>query len=138
MKPAHPLVRFGRVGLFLAAFALVGVLPAAGAVQVRTDPHATPRELYGAQRLRSVVEGLNENATILVAQRSSHLLAHYNKQLETFWPNAEEAFVLHRFGATIVVAGYDASGTLYGALELADRVSAAHALPATLDYEDHP
>lgn len=131
-------VRVGRTAILFAAFALLGALPVTAAVQVRTDPHATPRELYGAQRLRSAVQGLAADATILVAQRQSGLLAHYDKQLETFWPNAQEAFVLHRFGSTLVVAGYDASGTLYGALELADRIRSAHALPATLDYEDHP
>lgn len=108
------------------------------AVLVRTAPDATPRELYGAQQLSMAVAGIHENATILVAQRNSSLLAHYDKQLETFWPNAEEAFILHRFGSTIVVAGYDPSGTLYGALDLASRVTATHALPSVLDYEDHP
>jgi hypothetical protein len=123
-----------------AAITFVGlsVLSAPAAVRVRTTAHATPRELYGAEQLREAVRGIPGDATVLVAQRSSPLLARYDKQLETFWPHAEEAFILHRFGATVVVAGYDASGTLYGALELADRIRAAHALPATLDYEDHP
>ena len=130
--------QFRRQAVLYSTLAAVSVLPASAAVRVRTAPHATPRELYAAERLRAVTQNLHENATILLAQRSSPLLAHYDKQLETFWPKAEEAFVLHRFGSTIVVSGYDASGVLYGALELANRVSAAHALPASLDFEDHP
>jgi hypothetical protein len=130
--------RFRRCAFFLAVFTVLTALPATAAVTVRTAPNATPRELYGAQQLRKAVAGIPESATILVGQRNSPLLARYDKRLETFWPNAEEAFILHRFGPTIIVAGYDASGTLYGALELADRINAAHALPAALDYEDHP
>src|SRR6185312_3202528 len=126
--------------IILAAVALLALsaFPASAMVRIRTARDATPRETYGAEQLRAAVQGVPGNATILVAQRSSPLFAHFDRQLETFWPNAQEAFVLHRFGSTIVVAGYDASGVLYGALELADRIKTAHALPATLDYEDHP
>ena len=129
-----------KPSIILAAVALLALsaFPASAMVRIRTARDATPRETYGAEQLRAAVQGVPGNTTILVAQRSSPLLAHFDRQLETFWANAQEAFVLHRFGSTIVVAGYDASGVLYGALELADRIRAAHALPATLDYEDHP
>jgi hypothetical protein len=66
------------------------------------------------------------------------VLRPYDKQLAQFWPDAREAFLLRRLGNVIVVAGFDASGTLYGALELAARIASAHALPEPLDYEDHP
>jgi hypothetical protein len=66
------------------------------------------------------------------------LLKAYDKQIPAFWPDAKEAFLLRRLGNTIIVAGFDPSGVLYGAMELADRIRAAHSLPAELDYEDHP
>lgn len=46
--------------------------------------------------------------------------------------------MLRRLGKTVVVAGNNASGVLYGALELIDRINAAHGIPAELDFEDHP
>jgi hypothetical protein len=73
-----------------------------------------------------------------MATRLDPLLKPYEAQIPEFGPDAKEAFRLRRLGNTILVAGYDPSGVLYGAMELADRVRAAHSLPAALDYEDHP
>ncbi len=67
-----------------------------------------------------------------------HSFSLYDKEIPDFWPDAKEAFLLRRLGNTIVVAGYDPSGVLYGALELAGRIAQTHALPVELDYEDHP
>lgn len=120
--------------LLFAALAM----PALAAPRVVTAPDATPRELYGAQRLREVVATLPGNETICVAQRGNRLLRPWRRQLPQFWPGAEEAFVLRRIGNTILVAGVDASGTLYGALELASRIHAQGRLPRQLDFEDHP
>ena len=108
------------------------------APRIRTSAHPTPREQFAASRLRAAVAGLPGNETIVLAQRKDPAIKPYDKQIPQFWPNAQEAFILRRLGNTIVVTGYDASGTLYGALELASRIKQAHALPATLDYEDHP
>lgn len=108
------------------------------APHVRTAAGASPREVYAGELLRKAVMNLPGNEQILLATRRARLLTPYDKQIPDFWPDAKEAFLLRRLGNTIVVAGYDASGVLYGAMELADRIQAAHALPAALDYEDHP
>jgi hypothetical protein len=112
--------------------------PCIAASHVVTDSHATARERYAADRLRDVLSQIPgaENVTIVVAQRSSPLLAH--EKLARFSPGASEAFRLHRSRGRILVAGSDPSGVLYGALELAKRIREAHALPTQLDYEDHP
>jgi hypothetical protein len=108
------------------------------------EPHishsaaATPRELFATQRLQQAVKGLPGNEQILVATRMDPLLVRYDAQIPAFWPDAKEAFLLRRIGNTIIVTGFDTSGVLYGALELAGRIRATHAVPATLDYEDHP
>ncbi|SEG53023.1 hypothetical protein SAMN05421819_3331 [Bryocella elongata] len=120
--------------LVLAALAL----PAFGRPRVITGTDATPRERFAAERIRTAVAGLPGAERILVAQRTDALLKPYDKDLNQFWPDAKEAFLLKRLGSTIVVSGYDSSGTLYGALELAQRISEAQALPASLDFEDHP
>ncbi len=139
------LSRHGKAVVLSALLAIITVVPMASlaAVRIVADPHATPREQYAAGLLRDVVRDLppDTNATIVLAQRSSPFLIRQipsRQTLAEFWPGATEAFVLHRTGDKIFVAGSDASGVLYGALELVQRIHAAHALPAQLDYEDHP
>jgi hypothetical protein len=105
---------------------------------VRVSANATPRELFAEQRLQSAVKALPGNEEILLATRRDPLLKAYDAKIPDFWPDAKEAFLLRRIGKTIIVTGYDSSGVLYGAMELADRVRTEHALPLTLDYEDHP
>lgn len=125
-----------RVAFFLASVSIA--IPALAHPRVIASPSATPRERYAAERLRVATASLPGDERILVAQRNDVLLKPYDKQLYTFWPDAKEAFLLKRLGNTVIVAGYDSSGTLYGALELAQRIAQTHGLPASLDFEDHP
>jgi hypothetical protein len=106
--------------------------------RIKVSASATPREIFAEQRLQEAVAGLPGDQQILLATRMDPLLKAYDKQIPAFWPDAKEAFLLRRLGNTIIVAGFDPSGVLYGAMELADRIRAAHSLPAELDYEDHP
>jgi hypothetical protein len=50
----------------------------------------------------------------------------------------KEAFVIRRINNTILVAGADASGVLYGCLELAEQITKKGALPAQIDITDQP
>ena len=111
---------------------------ALAAPHVHISANPSPREIFAQHRLEAAVAGLPGNEQILLATRLDRILKPYDKQIPDFWPDAKEAFLLRRLGNTIIVTGYDSSGVLYGAMELAERVHAAHALPATLDYEDHP
>jgi hypothetical protein len=124
--------------VFSAALLLGMTASAMAAPHIRVSATATPRELFAEQRLEEAVKGLPGNEQILLATRRDPLLKAYDKRIPDFGPDAKEAFLLRRLGNTILVTGYDASGVLYGAMELADRVRAAHAIPSTLDYEDHP
>jgi hypothetical protein len=117
---------------------LVFTAPSFAAPHVQLSAHPSPREQFAAQRLQQAVSLLPGNERILLATRHDPLLELYDKQIPDFWPDAKEAFLLRRLGNTIIVAGYDPSGALYGALELADRIAQTHALPVELDYEDHP
>ncbi len=139
--------RWADSGRWLAVRALVvfgaALFPgmtvsALAAPRVRVSATATPRELFAEQRLEEAVKGLPGNEQILLATRMDPLLKEYDKQIPDFGRDAKEAFLLRRMGNTIVVTGYDASGVLYGAMELADRIRAAHGLPAELNYEDQP
>ncbi len=111
---------------------------AVAAPRVEVSAKATPREKFAAERLRSVVEKLPGKDLILLATRQDPLLARFDKQVPQLWPGAEEAYAIKRLGNTIVIAGSDPSGVLYGAEELIDRVHAMHALPKQLEFEDHP
>jgi len=111
-----------------------------GAVSVVTDPSATPRELYGAERLRAAVASLRsapEGAQVLAAVRSAPLFAKYG-DLPRFASGETEAFFLRRSGNTWFVGGSDASGVLYGCMELAREVAAAGSLPANPDILQRP
>jgi len=53
-------------------------------------------------------------------------------------PQAKEAFRLYRHDNRLYVAGYDASGALYGCMELCDRLARDKRLPARIDFSDQP
>lgn len=108
-------------------------------IPVVTSKSATPRELYGAEKLRIVLTDLKDapaGARILAAVRTAPELHPFD--LPEFRPQAEEAFLIRQVGKTWIVTGGDASGVLYGELELADRIRAAQALPVGVDDMEHP
>jgi hypothetical protein len=126
-----------RIFCALVLFAASGAVYAAP-VKVATAKNASSRELYGAEKLREALFGVkaDSGARVLIAIRSAPELAHFD--LPEFWPQAQEAFEIKQIGQTWIVTGSDASGVLYGELELADRVRAAHALPGGIDDIEHP
>jgi hypothetical protein len=115
-------------------FFCVASTSAIAAPHIRLSANPSAREVFAEQRLQQAIASLPGNEEILLATRLDPLLKPYDKQIPDFWPDAKEAFLLRRLGDTIIVAGYDPSGVLYGAMELADRISSTHALPAALDY----
>jgi hypothetical protein len=109
--------------LFRWSVFLLAGLPAVAAVPVATGLHATPRELLGAERLRAALQPVNRpNARVRIE----------------IAPGASESFHLQRRGNEWLVTGGDASGALYGCLELARRMSDAGGFPETLDFQDDP
>jgi len=111
----------------------------AAPVKIISAKNATPRELYGAEKLHEAlaeVASAPAGARVLVAVRSAPEVAHFD--LPEFWPQAEEAFEIKQIGKTWIVTGSDPSGVLYGELELADRIRATHALPEGIDDMEHP
>lgn len=124
--------------LLVSLIILAAPLTAFATPRIEVSTHATPREHYAAQRLRTAIEHLPGNERILLAVENDSLLAPYRKDVPDLWPGAKEAFVLKRVGNNIVIEGSDPSGVLYGAEELIARIRAAGALPGQLDFEDHP
>ena len=126
-----------RIIAFLFLFCVAST-SAFAAPHICMSANPSAREVFAQQRLQRAILGLPGNEQILLATRLDPLLKPYDNQIPDFWPDAKEAFVLRRIGNTVIVAGFDASGVLYGAMELASRVEAAHAVPVELDFEDHP
>lgn len=139
-KPLYRLSK-RRVLLLLSLISLT-IFPAlvSASVEVITAKDASPREKYGAERIRAALADMPSlsasQGKILVAVRDSSLLANY--ELPHFWPGATEAFALRKTGSVWIVTGSDASGTLYGSLELINRIHATGGLPSELNFEDHP
>lgn len=113
-------------------------LPLAAEPRIITGSHPTARELYAAGELRSAAAALPSSATIVLAPLGDPVLKPFAGELASLSASTPEAFALRRSGSTLIVAGSDASGVLYGALELADRLKGARKLPASLDLDDHP
>ena len=108
-------------------------------VKVVTAKGATARELYGAERLRAALAELkmaSAGARVVVGLRNAPEIERLD--VPEFWPQAEEAFLIKQVGETWVVAGSDASGVLYGEMELAARIKAGGALPEGIDDMEHP
>jgi hypothetical protein len=135
-------VRIGVAARLVAASAFAIVLSAvahAASVPVITAKNASPRELWGAQQLRAALATLKQapqGARVVAALGTAPELKRFN--LAALPPHAEEAFVIQQNGNTWVIAGNDASGVLYGELELADRIRTAGKLPAGIDDSEHP
>lgn len=125
-----------RIRLTLLTLALT--VPSFAIPRIQLSARPSAREQFAVSRLQQAVAHLHGNELILLATRHDPVLQPYDKEIPDFWPDAKEAFLLRRLGNTIVVAGYDPSGVLYGALELAGRIAQTHGLPVKLDYEDHP
>jgi hypothetical protein len=118
---------------------LLCVAAHAAPVKVLTAKDAAPRELYGAEKLRAVladIKTMPRNARVIAAVRTAPELKRFN--LPAFGSQTKEAFLLRQVGNIWIVAGSDPSGVLYGELDLADRVQAAHALPLAIDDTEHP
>ena len=125
-----------RVRRFVAAWLVAVLLPVLGlgaeTFRIEVPPDAAPRVVFGAERLaEALVQAGFERA--LTATRIVRIGVS---------PDAapgREGFTLANDGpATIRVVGGDASGALYGCLELANRVRAAQGWPSGLAVSDKP
>jgi len=111
---------------------------------------ASPQEKYGVERLSAalVAQGyqtelasklLEESERqIVVGNLRGNLLrsvVEKNPALDTL---KKEGFAIQSVGKTIFLCGADASGTLYGCLELADRLKATEALPKEIRVTEQP
>jgi hypothetical protein len=137
--------RSGRVGVTARLFApsvLAVALAAtvhAASIPVVIAKNESPRAQWGAQQLRLALASLKHSprgARVIAGVSAAPELQRFS--LPGFPPHSQEAFLIKQVGNTWAVAGSDASGVLYGELELADRVRASGSLPPGIDDSEHP
>ena len=121
ITPKLRLVSSMRI-LLISLIVLAAPLTALATPRIEVSSHATPREHYAAEHLRTVIAKLSGNERILLAVEHDPLFASFGKDVPELWPGAKEAFILKRLGNTIVVEGADPSGVLYGTEEFIDRI----------------
>jgi hypothetical protein len=123
-------------------------------VSILISSSASPRIQFGASRLAEALAKngyiatiVNENEVppsgklIVVGKFSDSVLKNssLNFQLSKFDSTAKEAFTITSSKKNgIAVIGSDASGVLYGCLELADQVNKNRKLPESISIADKP
>jgi hypothetical protein len=93
---------------------------------------ALTNEGYQVEESTQLSENAEENQIVLTVIGKEEAAESSVEQLQ------KEGFVLKSNGKTISVTGADASGELYGCLELADRIKEEGKLPKEIDVADAP
>jgi hypothetical protein len=119
-------------------------------ISIIISPQAAPRVQFGVERLSSTLK--NSGYEVMVSQSSQipqnrplvivatknniPLISEFDNLKDTEIGN--EGFVLESKDNVTVVFGGDDSGTLYGCLELADRITKAGVLPKDFRFVGKP
>ena len=130
------LVIIAWVGLAVTGWAAARSSDGGPSVEIVISDTAPPPVRFGAEELRSVLESRLGAAVPLVAKPSAGAFPIFlglkgedalaSSRLSLAIPDMPESFCLvHSPGRAVAVAGRDASGALYGALELVDQISTA-------------
>ncbi|HUP10796.1 MAG TPA: glycoside hydrolase family 20 zincin-like fold domain-containing protein, partial [Niastella sp.] len=112
----------------------------------------SPRIKYGAEKLSNALRTagykvvvsaelkLTATGTTIVAGNYSDALVKKAVASLRLTPDTtgKEGFSIKGNAKAIIIAGTDASGTLYGCMELAEQVADKKMLPATLSLTDKP
>lgn len=108
----------------LRYFFLSVLLATAAAAEISHAPDASPRVLYGIERLRQV---LPADAPMVIVAADGR------------FPEPEGFAILQSKNGRVTILGADDSGALYGCLELADRIRAnGGRFPEKIDFSDAP
>ncbi len=82
----------------------------------------------------------SKNKTIVVGPLKGDLVQNYLKANTITLDSipAKEGYVIKSVNNTIVIGGADSSGTLYGCLDLKDKITTTGRIPSTLSINDQP
>src|SRR5882757_4150428 len=96
---------------------------------------AAPRIHYGADRLSAALRVVGYQAALHEkAPTRLRVVISNNKDTAA----GKEGYSITSSGNTIRITGNDASGALYGCLELAERIRSTGHWPAGIQLHDHP
>ncbi|MFC5682244.1 alpha-d-galacturonidase [Flavobacterium sp. MAHUQ-51] len=112
-----------------------------------------PRAQFGAEKLSeaATAKGIKVVFTDKAPKKSKDRVVVIGEKGSDFWKQntknsviddskltKKEGFLIRSQKNSIFIEGNDATGALYGALELADRIETSAAIPATINVEDSP
>jgi len=102
------------------------------------------RVTYGAGRLAAALQkaGYSVATTNAVSAAATNIVVSVKQTDPAQQSNpkapGKEGFTLSGGGKSFKIVGNDNSGALYGCLELAERITDAHKLPANISFSDKP
>ena len=78
--------------------------------------------------------------TLAIGVTTDALISEIGKKadIQINRPTHEEGFTIKSYRNVFIIAGADASGTLYGCLEMADRIKKSKKISETIDFTDQP
>ena len=128
------------------------VVPTKVKITLIVPYNASVRTKYGVEKLtNSLIEaGYDVKSTnnfsvqkgeccIAIGEATDPFMSRLSSEYGiTKEPIVKEGFAITSSQNTIVINGFDASGTLYGCMELADRVKSLGKLPENIDIADQP
>ncbi|WP_255490588.1 glycoside hydrolase family 20 zincin-like fold domain-containing protein [Dysgonomonas sp. 511] len=107
-------------------------------VVIVTNQEASNRILYGAEQLKSALEDAKYDISIATAadeNTDGHIIYIEENKADSL---AKEGYTISTEGKTIRITGNDASGAMYGCMELISLIKDNGKLPENLNITDQP
>jgi len=103
-----------------------------------TDVNASPEIVFGTERLKTVLEA--ENYQVVIATTPPNNTEKFIIQVSQIVGNAlpKEGYTITSEKNRLWIQGNDASGALYGCIDLAKKTASEQKLPENLNYSDYP
>ncbi|MBO9593180.1 MAG: hypothetical protein J7599_09730 [Niabella sp.] len=123
-------------GMLLVITIKLCALPVRESVTIGLPENAAERVRYGAEQLKKtlIAAGYTVRVAPVVAEKTGGIFVG----LYTGSGGKKESFSIEARNKRVMIKGADASGILYGCLELSDRVRAGGGLPEVLSFSDVP
>ncbi|MES2329060.1 MAG: alpha-glucuronidase family glycosyl hydrolase [Bacteroidota bacterium] len=114
---------------------------------------ASPRISFGAEKLRTTLEQIGykvvtgsqapvsaQGPAIYIGELSNRSFFQKNHIPDSLLPLniKKEGFSIRSYWSAVIITGADASGALYGCLELAERINANKKVPSSIHITDAP
>ncbi|MDR3220043.1 MAG: glycoside hydrolase family 20 zincin-like fold domain-containing protein [Dysgonamonadaceae bacterium] len=107
-------------------------------VTLVTGDNVSPEITFGTEKLKTALEKEGYNVIITGAISPDKKKLHILVEQDASQALPKEGYTLISEGNTIRIKGNDASGALYGCIDLIKKIETDHHLPLGLNYSDHP